>query len=1558
MTEVGGIDLSRLLHSKLNESHAIVLRHKRKLRELLSVATLLETLPGDGLNKPDATTANATEAIFLQANDVSQGKKLQVDLIPAKVPYPIDALKRSFGKYDDAATRKPQPIAQTPAPPPERIVPPTPNLPQSVEPAVASKPATPVPAPARPCVDVSQQKPTPPQTQASSPASSTPVAKPQEDAPIGKVNPAPEQPAPANEDAVTDASAHAQPAQRRQTQVSFPPGTKGSPSEADVVMKDASAPEQAKAGADPAPATLPDVNLTPLKPVTDAARVPDALSSPGSTAPSAATPAIHDASTDTSPDHDGTSYMETDEPEKDEEGEEEARCETQEKVKGEVGNEAREEVEVRPERGHEQEEKLEDREEDSSAQDQSKMGISPEDQLLQESIQSTEAKASAEKESVTETAASPSEPSPEKVTPRTDYPSERPDAGEQHATETPVAKIPDSQEEESMHVVKDETAQPANRVPAAQEPNVEEASAPTPPPAKISQEPKVVSERAVTRVSSGAMRPKSVDEIVGGHSRKFSESSINRALDAQLTPTASAPQTPTASRPRQALRKYQPKQGKPVVVFGKQASKNDEMAVIPSVSPKNKLLSDDYYTPLFIQGFANSSSWMQPLEKMLYHANKTVTTSDAALAIQDHQACKVLRRVYHLQNTDKWSLRQPKRCQEPNRPPAQWDVVLQEMKWMRTDFRQERKWKRSVASMLAQACLEWHEASPEERELMQVKARIPPKPLTTQLITNDHDNQPTPELLPGDAASPTNDDELADVLCETISPSTIFALQEDDVVFGLAKTAASDKLLEELPMYGAPLQIPVYDFATQECDPDASWKRPALPLNKYVEGQMRLKTDKPPKKRSRFEFGNEESDDEDAFVSERPAKMMKLSPQSTDCALFNPELKHIRDRLHAGHQFRPPTDHSMPLQSFFENRNPSQWTQPEDDELRSLVREYSYNWPLISSILRSKSIYSSGAERRTPWECFERWIALEGLPADMGKTQYFKMYMGRIDNAQRIIQQHNIQAAQQAAAASGNGNAAVMPIKRRQSTPIRVERRRNQKHLMILDAMRKLAKKRETALQKQQHQASQNAANRKPAEPMAKPNKTPSDYSQLRHERDQAVAQRMAEYAKRQEAQRRATVQARQGQNGQIAGTPGTQGANGQQLATGAGQTNPAQRMNGQNPAAVAAAQGRRQMSMQAPNGMGGPAIPAQMNGSLVAPQMNGNAPQAQMQGMQGQHRMAMPGHQQPADPNMMMRAQRVSEQQRVAVQMQQAQHHQPQQHLQQQQQQGHQQHGQHAQQQPHSNAGTPRPPSQHNSPPNMPNGMANNYTQQNYMNNAQAIMAQFNANAQQNGHGSPPINGLHMPAGSPGPRNNSQLPAEINARINQLETQFRGKNPNLTPEAARQMATEHIARIMAAHRQTAMSAAAGGSAGLPNGITTSPHQYAALLRAQQQQQQQQAAQQGHHQPNHQPNQHQVQQHQHQHQHQQPHQLPQHQQQQQHAQQQHAQQSQQGQQGQPGQQQPAQQGQPIQQHQQQPPPPQQSQAGLSVSPPAPSPAQPTPTRQSSDAATPTPTPAQ
>ncbi|KAJ4110444.1 RNA polymerase II transcription elongation factor SpEAF [Fusarium oxysporum] len=661
---------------------------------------------------------------------------------------------------------------------------------------------------------------------------------------------------------------------------------------------------------------------------------------------------------------------------------------------------------------------------------------------------------------------------------------------------------------------------------------------------------------------------------------------------------------------------------------------------------------------------------MQPIEKILYTANKTVTTPDANLAIQDHQACKVLRRVYHLQQHDKWSLRQPKRCPEPTRPPSHWDVMLQEMKWMRTDFREERKWKRAVAKNLAYACAEWHESTPEERKLMQVSAVIPPKAQPAPDVSMgdvEGENQLTPDLISsGDVESIDNLDDLTEDFPETIAPSAIFSLQDDDVIFGLRRTAAADQLLEELPMFGKPLQVPKFDLTGPEWDPDAHWRRPALPLSKYVEGHMKLVSDGPPRKRSRYDYQNEDSDDEGeaGFVSSDPSPSLPLPPATDEVALFNPEMKHIRDRLYVGHQFRPPSEYPMPLQSFFECRSPSQWTINEDDELRNLVREYSYNWSLIASMLAPKSRFTSGAERRSPWECFERWISLEGLPADMSKTQYFKAYTGRITAAQNFIAQQNQLVAQQINPANG----AVTPGRRRPpSTPVRVERRRNQKHLTLLDAMRKLAKKRETAAQKQQHTASQNAANKKVNDPASqRTNKTPREYSILRHERDQALAEKMAQYASRQEAQRRAALQARAQGQAQMAGTPGAAqvGQNSAQAAAAAAAAvaaangmNGVGRLNVPNQLAVAAAaagQARPRMPMQSPaaNGMGG--VPSQMAGGLVPPNQMTSAQQAQLQAMQGQHnRMPMPNPQ--PDVNLMMRAQRISEQQRLA-QMQHAQ--------------------------------------------------------------------------------------------------------------------------------------------------------------------------------------------------------------------------------------------------------------------------------------------------------------
>ncbi|KAF3065330.1 Chromatin modification-related protein EAF1 [Daldinia childiae] len=764
------------------------------------------------------------------------------------------------------------------------------------------------------------------------------------------------------------------------------------------------------------------------------------------------------------------------------------------------------------------------------------------------------------------------------------------------------------------------------------------------------------------------------------------------------------------------------------------------------------------------------------------------------------------------------------------------------MKWMRTDFREERKWKMAAARNLAYACAEWVSASIEDRKTLQVDVIIPPKapPVDTgEVIMGDvhnpqsSDSQPTPDLIPSaDMDSPMEpDDEPHEGILDTVAPSAIFALENDDIVFALHQSPTADRLLEELPIYGSPLKVPKSDLTAPEYDPDASWRRPALPLSKFVEGRMELAPIEPPKKRSRYNYAQEDDEDDGVVFGQLNSSQPRLEPESPDVALFRPENKSFRDRLHAGHQFRPPNEHSMPFQSFYECRSPSQWIQSEDDELKSLVREYSYNWSLISSILSSKSLFSSGAERRTPWECFERWVMLEGLPHDMQKTQYFKLWQGRIESSQQVIRQHQNamqqQAQQQQQQQQANSNGPVTPIpKRRYNVPLKVERRRNQKHLTMIDAMRKLAKKRETAIQKQQHAASL-AATRKPNEtPQQRaPTKTPREYSIMRFERDQAMAERLAErmaQQQRHEAQRRAVLQ--RAQQGQVAQMAAAQNVN--QLP----QNNP--QMSASHPHAAMArvgapsqipinSQGRPRMPMHAtPNGTG---TSNHMSGGLVPPMpMNGTS-QVQMPTVNGQSRMAMPTAQ--PDIQLLMQAQQISEQQRRSVQMRQQQQQQQQQHQQQQQSQ------------------TPQGsmPLQ-SSPPAMRAAAMNGLNQKSYLTNAQAqaMMAQFNAG---NGSGmsTPPAPGLPMTSQAGSPRPNTTIPQPTHqtyvSQLQHIESQIRQQHPNTPQDMVREMARQLLNTRHNNHNlaQSAMNAAAGatGHAAAANG----PHQYAQLLRAQQQQQ-------------------------------------------------------------------------------------------------------------------------
>ncbi|ROW12791.1 hypothetical protein VMCG_00645 [Cytospora schulzeri] len=879
----------------------------------------------------------------------------------------------------------------------------------------------------------------------------------------------------------------------------------------------------------------------------------------------------------------------------------------------------------------------------------------------------------------------------------------------------------------------------------------------------------------------------------------------------------------------------------PTVIFEKPAKKPGDTIVASRPQPRSdRIPTDDYFVPLFFDGFTRQSQWMRSPEQLLVSAHKTISTPDCSIALHENQACKVLRRIYHLQQHDKWSLRQPKRCPEPVRPPSHWDSLLQEMKWMRTDFREERKWRRAVARNMAEACAEWVASSHEDRKIMQVNARIPPinndsSPGTgvAQPSEDVSSSTPVPDLVPSeDADSPMDvDDEPQDWNVGTVAPSTIFALQDDEVVFGLQHSAASDQLLDELPLYGAPLKAPHFDQTVPESDPDARWRRPALPLSKYVEGEMVLKPAGPPLKRSRYEYPVEDDEDgAEVVFGTQEAEDARLPPENSDVALFSPEMKGIRDRLHAGHQFRPPTESLMPLQSFFENRIGSQWTSAEDDELRKQVCKYSYNWSLVSRNISSNSLFVSGEERRTPWECFERWVALEGFPNDVARTQYFQTYQRRIDQAQRVILLAN-QNAQQAAGTSG----AVVP-KRRPTLPVRVERRTPRRYLALIDAMKKLAKKREAAAAKQQQNASNQSRRTSTEAPQQKmPIKTPEDYARARHEREKQMTEKIARLAAQQEAQRRAAMQGRSQNQMAVSGAPGTgQVARTAAVAHAAVAANPLL-------ARQLGVAGQPRPGMPIPQQH---AIAAQMAaaGGLV-PQMpvHGIQPTpAQMAAFQAQQRMQ----------RSVLEARRISDQQRQQQMANQTQTQMPLQHSPPQAQ-------TQTAQQPQVTQAHPMPngTAAHNSP--IIRNTMTGINQNNYMINS---VAPYTPNGMGMATSPGPV-GMSMPnvpAGSPRtpgmPQQPRQFPPQIQAQLVEIENQIRAKHPNITQEQAHGAALQHLQQRlmqnqMARHNvaQTAMDAAAGSAqqqAGMVNGMAaaSSPHQYAQMLRQHQQQQAAQAA--------------------------------------------------------------------------------------------------------------------
>ncbi|THW29323.1 hypothetical protein D6D23_01144 [Aureobasidium pullulans] len=613
-------------------------------------------------------------------------------------------------------------------------------------------------------------------------------------------------------------------------------------------------------------------------------------------------------------------------------------------------------------------------------------------------------------------------------------------------------------------------------------------------------------------------------------------------------------------------------------------------------------LSKDYLEPLYrIQVHEPPNG--RPLHELLQKASKVVTTTEQFAGYHERQDQRILRRIYQLQNANRWSLRQMEPCAEPAAPKIHMDHLMAEMKWMRTDFRQERKIKRATAKYLAEQCADWVMADGETRQSMQIRVKslealrqdtvAPHSPAESSIANGDRHSQgaKSPPGLDNDIESGLEDFDMPlTPQHATVVPSSFFsAINMDKETFHLQDSEALHNALAELPL--------LRPFEEDNTPVNSIIKHSTPAVSKFCTAKMMIEVGGPSRKRSRYDYSDEdESMDESSLpVSKRLRASHDdsgLQPEQTDVALFEPENKLLRSRLHQNTAFRPPSEFQMPSSQFYEFRTASQWTEEDQQALRRLAKEYSFNWSLIADSLSLPSKFNSATDRRTPWECFERWVELESLPNEMRKTLYFKTWNQRLEGANR-----NNEAKYQAQLAQLAQTPGQPPaIMRKKTTPLKVDKRRQNRYLHMVDAMRKLARKREQQAHKQS-EAQKAAHMRKQHENAAPKNgiPTPQEFSKLRQERDVQIAARQERY--REQMLRQAQMQ----RNGQM--------PNQQPLPNANAHNRPGQTPQGQ-PGAP------QQVNHQGlPNGQHSNAA-AQSGAHINTPQMGmrGAIPQAQMQ--------------------------------------------------------------------------------------------------------------------------------------------------------------------------------------------------------------------------------------------------------------------------------------------------------------------------------------------------------
>ena len=398
--------------------------------------------------------------------------------------------------------------------------------------------------------------------------------------------------------------------------------------------------------------------------------------------------------------------------------------------------------------------------------------------------------------------------------------------------------------------------------------------------------------------------------------------------------------------------------------------------------------------------------------------SKVLTTTDWNVAVAEMQTQRAVERIEQLKADKTWSLRQVRKQRAPGTQKAHWDYLLDEMKWLAVDFRQETRWKMAAAYEISRSIMEWHNA-PDASARAELCPRIRPprflpaagqgqegigeidmdeqtkagkEPDTTIVDDGPADEETSSATKAIRRASQSSADATGTPTTATAAlpnppprqkryqnqlvtaRAPVFDLPSTQTVYTLSASALPEtyrelasyevvnELFQDLPLYQGPSEPSSDPRQNRRIDEASPHHSRITHTSHFLESKpLLVSTLMPSRKRKR---SGDWKDMMDVAGEEGRDYMTDMFGSTQDIVMGNGQ---VRPKDSGNKRFNPAPPPNAEARSASMD-----WSPEEDRQLFIFTRQYSFNWDLVAHIFNSATKRSKGDER-LPWDCFDRW---------------------------------------------------------------------------------------------------------------------------------------------------------------------------------------------------------------------------------------------------------------------------------------------------------------------------------------------------------------------------------------------------------------------------------------------------------------------------------------------------------------------------------------------------------------------------------------------------------